>query len=384
MSRLLLLIGLVLNVSGQSVLAAGQYGPGQYKVDYRSYNQALETGNIAAAIEYGRTAWRAAEGELGDNDLTAILAYNYSNLIYVSDPQAAIEPLERVIALTGEADEKFGSETPALMLAVAKFEASNKKRKARWVLEKVLRETPQKSLIGARVWFDLAKIYLAKTDYGATKRTIDNARMEYLAVAPDLKDNLVDTYIISAIARIAGKSRSEGDIRNAYKFLYSAIELFPPQKDIEQFAPTLALAVAWVEATSVAEISDRDFKRHNESTTRAKRKTIEHNGGVDRIKWSEKRSSNEECNISFGDSIGALKFPIEELQRGSLSAILISYNIAEDGETLSPKILSEVPSQSVFGEIALQVIQDAKIEKGFINEPRCTDNRIMVFKFTIH
>ena len=72
-----------------------------YKAEYKAYNAAIEAGDEAEAIKRAEAAWQAAETELGDNQTTAILAYNYASLIYDKQPEKTTAAINRVMALTG-------------------------------------------------------------------------------------------------------------------------------------------------------------------------------------------------------------------------------------------------------------------------------------------
>lgn len=82
-------IGLALSVLGGAAQAA------DYVVEYRAYNEALAGGDHAAAARHALAAWKAAEEALGDHKTTAVLAYNYGQLVLFENPEAALPALTR-------------------------------------------------------------------------------------------------------------------------------------------------------------------------------------------------------------------------------------------------------------------------------------------------
>ena len=121
---------------GATTLALAQK---EHVVQYKAYNAALETGDMIAAAEHAEAAWRMAETELGDNPTTAVLAYNYASMMYYAQPVNAIEPLKRVIAITGPSDPQFGAEEPGIMLAYIEAATDSAPRKKNEVLHQILK-----------------------------------------------------------------------------------------------------------------------------------------------------------------------------------------------------------------------------------------------------
>lgn len=70
-----------------------------YVVEYQASRAALNSGDEAAVADHALRAWQSTEQLLGDDRLTAILAYNYGHLVLLSDPQSAHEAMSRAVAL---------------------------------------------------------------------------------------------------------------------------------------------------------------------------------------------------------------------------------------------------------------------------------------------
>ena len=111
-------------------------------------------------IDNAETAWLLAEDQLGDHQTTAILAYNYANLIYSIVPAKAIKPLERVLELLDNNDAMFGAEPPDLLLAITRAYIEREDAKAHRKLRKLLNNREQAgfvpSLAAARGWAIIA------------------------------------------------------------------------------------------------------------------------------------------------------------------------------------------------------------------------------------
>jgi hypothetical protein len=71
-----------------------------YFVEYRAYKAAMASGALETATAHGLAAWKSAEEALGDHRLTAILAYNYGQLVVFKAPEQAAAPLRRASELS--------------------------------------------------------------------------------------------------------------------------------------------------------------------------------------------------------------------------------------------------------------------------------------------
>jgi len=54
--------------------------------EYKAYMAALDSDDRNAAARHRKAAWDAVEEAHGDHQLTAILAFNYAQLVFMSDP----------------------------------------------------------------------------------------------------------------------------------------------------------------------------------------------------------------------------------------------------------------------------------------------------------
>ncbi|MEO1656823.1 MAG: hypothetical protein AAFR65_03805 [Pseudomonadota bacterium] len=79
-------------------LAAPQEG---WVASYQAYDAAMAANDREAAELHAREAWEAASQTLPPSENRALLAQNYGDLIVVSNPAAAVAPLEDAVELAG-------------------------------------------------------------------------------------------------------------------------------------------------------------------------------------------------------------------------------------------------------------------------------------------
>ncbi len=137
-----------------------------YLVEYKLHTEALANGDRAAAAEHGKAAWEAAEAALGDDKLTATLAFNYGRLIALSDPETARAPLRRAQKLLDAGIAELPRSEVRAYLAYAEYiagktrsRAAKKLREALLALETEFGEPTATDVV---MWLDLAKGELKK------------------------------------------------------------------------------------------------------------------------------------------------------------------------------------------------------------------------------
>ncbi|MEE4210654.1 MAG: hypothetical protein V2I43_15485 [Parvularcula sp.] len=64
-----------------------------WKESYRDYQSAMQSGDMSAAVDHAKAAWRGSKADLPPGENRALLAQNYVSLIYPANPPAAIEAL---------------------------------------------------------------------------------------------------------------------------------------------------------------------------------------------------------------------------------------------------------------------------------------------------
>lgn len=347
---------------------------------YKAYSEALEQGDLAAADEHAEQAWRAAEGTLGDHQTTAILAYNFANLVYYSRPGSAREPLTRVIELTGENSDLFGNESPGLMLlfvdAVEDKESRPKEKALRKALSDLEEQNPPPNLLAARGWLHVATREMLRSRYERSEKSADFSIRHYTPFKGPGESEVANAYIVGGITRVAGSSRNTTDLREAVSLFDQAIEMFPPQRSIDTFDSQLAIALAWQAAADAAAHSDTSSKFHSGSRLNRRPPELDINA---RVRWENGPPESQACVMEWEERKPP-KFPDSASEEGYLGAVVIGYNL-EAGKVHGARILAEVPAASEFGEVSLASMDEWRASK----EPpvECQSNALTTFKFVL-
>lgn len=360
--------------------ADAAYGQDQHVAYYKLYNEALEAGDRAAALKNAEAAWRAAEDELGDQQTTAVLAYNYAWLVYPSDQASAIEPLERVIAIVGEDSGLFGDEIPKLMLDYVRAVVSTDDRALKRKLTKTLEETeesnPSENLLSARAWFHISSYEMTRNRFDSAETAATASLRHYAPYREQTPKEVASVLIARGISKVARNNRDNIDIVEANQDFYDAVALFPPQQDIETFDPLLAAAMAWDSAAYAAARSDNPGRAKLGSRIVKKPPEL---AAIDTFQWATPRPTVEECNLQW-KTREPPKFPQRDANRGYLGAVLIGYHF-EGNEVTGVKLLAEVPERSDFAEIALESVEDWRLETAPAKE--CRRNNLTNFLFVL-
>lgn len=360
------------------VLALPAQAQSDHVAHYQAYNQALAQGDLVAAEDQAEKAWRAAERELGDHQTTAVLAYNFANLVYFTQPQKALEPLARVVDITGDNNDMFGVESPGLMLLLANAftnpDARERENTLRTTLNDLELKNPPPNLLAARAWLHLAGREMIRTRYERAEDYADFSIRHYTPFMAPGELEIANAFIIGGIARVAGRSRNTQDLRDALVLFDQAIELFPPQSSIETFDPQLAIAVAWRATTVTAAISDTPVRSPYGSRLKPNPPELDVNAIV---KWANADPARRDCNINWAERKPP-KYPENASRKGYFGAVLIGYNIVE-GKVDGARILAEVPAASVFGETTLASMDNWQLAE--VPPIACQSNRLVEFRF---
>lgn len=347
---------------------------------YRNYKAALEMGDNEAVKLYAREAWRAAEKELGDHQTTAILAYNYANWVYGIDPEIAIEPLKRVIAIAGEDNDLFGADLPIIMLRYCEANiALDDDKSAHNILRKLMESKRKEglpfSIVAARAWRELAFHEIDQERFDRAERYAQRAERHIQEAAPDQLQVVISILYANGLALVAGGKRSKQDVEDAYWYFNRAVGLFPPQKDIETLNPLLAKVLAWRSATVVAGRSDA-YMKNTRSPKIQESDTLKYAN----IVWQTPKPENDVCELSWEERIPP-GYPKKELRKGTVGAVLLGYNITDNGLVKDARILAEVPGKTGFGEEALASTKEWRLEKS--TPPECRQNLVAHISYMI-
>ena len=348
---------------------------------YKQFNEALEAGDFAAAEEAGERAWRTAETELGDSQTTAVLAYNYAAQIYFSTPEKAIEPLERVIEIAGEGSGLFGAEPPALMLAFVRAAANKKNIRLQSTLEKQLEQFDKqhdaKTALSARGWMHVAQYKFRNYSHAQARRAADSAVCHYSAHRESLPIEYINALLTRGISTVSGQSRSNSDLESANQDFIDAIDMFPPQKDIESFDPLFAKALAWHAATISITLSRDSGERRLGSRLTEEPPDL---GWYDAVEWTTPNPSYEECDFTWKNR-QAPEYPKVPRGQYSIGGVLLGYH-TEGTKVVGARILAEVPEYFGFGKLALKAVENWELESPPTN-PACARNRMLTIFYTL-
>ncbi|WDI30204.1 energy transducer TonB [Hyphococcus flavus] len=345
-----------------------------YLDEYKLYQQAIEDGDPEAALRHGRAAWQAAEEELGDHNLTGILAFNYGQQALYTDAEAALEALRRADELAKAGIAELPKDDLALFLAYADFEIDDSSRRRaanlRNILEDIENSGATTTTDVAKMWLGLALSDVQNGRYNHAKKSAPSAEAAVVSVSPEDYRTRATTLILQGIPLLVPTPRHRREIQNSLELFETAIELFPPQKSIDDFDQILAQALAWEHAGHAAYVSDdHRGEAHPE-------------GSYEYTLFEPRMKSAEECGIEWTNR-SPPKYPPKALQRGYIGAIVVGYSLDDNDKVLEPRILAEVP-RGVFGEITLESMKDWRLETTVLDDPQCRKNRLTMFSFIIH
>lgn len=331
------------------VLAAGT-ASADYKAEYRAYMQAFNTGDVAGALAHGEAAWRAAEAELGDSETTAVLAYNYANLVTPYDSAKAIEAYGRALAIT---DKGIGAlprdEIELRLLSVRLRSALGDAAIAKQLRSKVdaARTGGAPASEGsARAYTALAVHYSRKGDRKNARAVADSAVRDMDSVGDYEKRLMGEALILGAIARVSDTRRDPEDVVTAAVSLDRAFTMFPPQKDIDAFDRLLGLAIAWRLGLSALMNSAGSAPQKQTGSRIAKgedyRAAYE---GVDKsanpgawFRWADGHEAR--CSLEWGFK-GPWGYSNEALNQESAGAAFIGFDV-DDTRAIRTVVLGEV------------------------------------------
>lgn len=360
--------------------ALGAEGTPKHVEAFNNYNQSLESGDAVAVDRYAKEAWLAAEDELGDNQTTAILAYNYANWIYENDPAAAIKPIKRVIALTGPSNEMFGADFPILILRYCEAMVASDKKRSFTKLREFLKQREEKglqsSLVAARAWRAVALHDMERMNFGYVEMAAAHAERHFKEAAPQMERNLAEVLVLQGTAFASGKYRRRKDLQNSITYFDRAIALFPPQNSIDDFDQLLAVALAWRHA--VVSIAVLEKKSAYTRAASDALKYVKRNKSVE-VVWASGFNQSD-CEMEW-DKRKRPQDPQKTLNRYALGVVLVGYNLSEEGWVVDARVLAEVPGRSQFGESSLEAVRTWKLTKPAPNE--CRQNIISTFNYVI-
>ncbi len=346
-----------------------------YLEEFDAYNQALKFGDQESAAEHGYAAWQAAEAELGDHKLTAILAYNYGQLVLYTETEKALVALKRADALAQAGLAELPSPELKLYIAYAEFTlAEGKRREANALRDALLRwdkEGIPPNSVTVRMWLELATSDLENKRYEHGKQSAGRAQTHITIVLPDNYRLRASAMVLQGASYVMLKPRREANLITAIEILRNASALFPSQKSIEDFDDVFAKVLAWRVATAALFSSEGFDERDIPESEVAEKPSIE----------GSPLNADVVCNDVW-ENRPIPKYPSDALNRGYVGAVLIGYHL-DDGLTPNGvRILSEVPAGR-FSDSVLSAMAEWRLKDPTPVQDHCRKNRLTNVSFVI-
>ncbi|GJL92117.1 energy transducer TonB [Hyphococcus sp.] len=366
-----------------------------YLIEYKLYNAALEAGDTDAAIKHAHTAWQAAEKELGDNNLTAVLAFNYGQLVLFSDPENATSALRRASELQAAGIADLPADDLELYLAFVEFAVdprqSRKRDAFRDLLSAIDTEGQPRSSDIAMMWLRLASGDVADEHYDDGVMSAARAETLLYAAEPKAYRRHAEALLLLGVATMFRDDGIADDIIAANQHFIKAGKLFPLQNDIATFDRTLALILAWNQTAAALLESKAQFQATMPDTFTSSRIRLAQpeNDIPDPTKFSHfdydavfpASKPPEECNIDW-EKRDPPKYPRTASNKGYVGSALVGYRINADLSVENTVILAEVPGE-IFGQAAVDSMTEWRLAHAPNQEEGCIENRLTVFSFIL-
>ncbi len=361
--------------------AAPAYGQsGDYREEYKRYNEAMQSGDLEAAAAHGRAAWQAAEAELGDDGLTGILAYNYGQFVLFSDSEEALAALKRAETLRAAGIADLPADELRLYIAYSEFVVSGEKWREGNALRDALLDLgalgfpPSEDT--ARMWLQLATSDLAKRDYDEALAAAINAEAEFHAVTPENYRSIASSILVIGISKIAPFPRGISEIEAAHNDFIRARMLFSPQEDIASFDEVLAHVAAWGFTAGAARISMGydDYPGHEG-------KTEEEFHGLLPALLQSGDDKQENCGIEW-EKRRSPRYPVVAGMKGYIGAVMVGFDLNDDGSVYNERIIAEVP-EDAFGDAVLRPMKSWKAKTPLNPRENCRADFITTVTFTL-
>jgi hypothetical protein len=335
-----------------------------HKSEYSAYRQAIAAGDYAKAARHGEAAWRAAEKELGDTKTTAILAFNFAELVVINEPAKAIEPYARAGAIGEKIETGIALEDIAVGLDSAAFVLAPESKQRRIALEKALEARVAKkfsaSPVSAYGWILLSQFETRTDDTSAALKYADRALAEANALGASVDKRLLRTALIYAgIMRVSIRTRSEQSVREAVEYLERSFNYFPPQKSIDEFDPLLARSIVWratidalAKSTDPQEPESRNPGQKADDFQKAiDRASIPSAGN--RVGWRD--GPKPGCSAVAWDVQKKPKYPPAAARESRIGASLIGFDM--DGVRVKRAVVLADSFKTGFGAAAVEAMK---------------------------
>lgn len=370
--------GFFIKLAAFAVAIALQAGPvladdKTYVAEFKAYQAAINSGDKDKALSHGLAAWQAAESELGDDRLTAILAYNYGQLAIYADPAKANAALSRAKELADAGLAELPMTDLELFLAYTalklKKDGRSEANALRSQLEQIAEQNIPPNHETTKMWLELISADIRNRRYREVRNNAARVEEMVANVFPEDHRARATVIIFHGLSWLSAKPHREKNVITAIELFRRASSLFPPQESIENFDDLLAQAFIWEAASHAVYLTNGyNPKRIPESTA------------GDSL-FAGEQMSLEECGGEWAER-DPPKYPSKELFRGYVGAVLIGYHFGDDTSVHDVRILAEVPDRS-FGEAVLKEVSNWKLTAPPPDDPRCRKNKIFWVTFVI-
>lgn len=376
---------------------AGAQERPEHLTAYKAYTDAKAAGDAEAARARSEAAWRAAERDVGDAEVTAILAQNHLLEVLWTEPEAAAAPAARALAL-GRAGMGLGNMTStelAVADAYARAAAQPRKRDLRAALYAALAADRAS---GRGVSAFTVQASRAATFRASEARDWEDAYAEATALARELEAMDADPGLsgfahvqrVAAMlsqrrrwarpeapeagsgARFAPSSRWVDRVRDARVVMDHAATAFPAAATIDDVDPVDGAVHAWHGVIQSLLISNGiDMP---EDWTFEGRGMLEDVGVVSRADGEP-----PECEIAWTDR--KVRYPAAAGRGGYIGGVMLGYHLDPDGTVTGARILGEVPTEK-FGPDILRQMEKWRADTAGL-PPECLRDQVVKVQFTM-
>lgn len=353
-----------------------------YRAEYKAYTIALKAGDYPKAAEHGEAAWRQAEQELGESKTTAILAFNYAELVVTRSPERAREAYERAKAMSAKIETGLVPAEIEAGLALCDLALRPDEKSAR-ALEDVLKARRAQGLKASPV---SAHGYLMVAQNSRSKRRTRDAADSAIVDADEIGGAaysaplLRQALVIAAIVRVTDKPLDAVDVKTAVALFDRAFPLFPPQKSIDAFDPLLATALSYRQSLgAIARSYDigapTGIRSVQPNLGRALKEAMADAEDTDDwVRWVPPHTS-----CKFEGKITIPSYPKDAVSDSRVGAILIGYDVR--GTRVERALILADQSGSGFGEATIMAMKDW--ERDAPAPPECEKDQLIYVSFAI-
>lgn len=363
-----------------------------YKSEYKLYNEAFAAGDIARAAQHGEAAWRAAEDELGDHAITAILAYNYGRLMAAYAPAKALEAYERALAITQMGIGSLDAQELQIRTGNMRLTLDIKNKEVAESLEALLSAAEQRSDPPTEAlslgWKTVAIHKSQRNKIDDANDAADKAIIHARALDPRDPRLLAETLILGATLRLARPYRSEDDIFDMVLLLDESFPLFAPQRSIHQFDTLLARAMQLRATAGALARSDelRPFVgrgsgsrlQTGENLRQAYDRAVAENDIYSQVTWADGTPGYCTRTLVWADRPDP-SYPRKAIQNSYIGAVIVGYDLSETG--VEKAVVLADADRAGFGDAVVKAME--KWTLGQTVPPDCRKNHLVYFTFII-